>query len=82
MIDLRVEKPILLRVFAKSCLDEARDYDTIRKWWKRGLVADRLTGKRVKLETVRLTNGRATTMEAYNRFMRKLQGFDGDGAPE
>jgi hypothetical protein len=74
MIDLQVEKPILLRVFGRH-LSEQRDYDTVRKWWRRGLVIDRLTGQRIKLETVRLTAGRATTMEAYNRFLRRLNGF-------
>lgn len=74
MIDLRLEKPILLRVFGKH-LPEQRDYDTVRKWWRRGLVADRETGRRVRLETVRLTSGRATTMEAYDRFIARLSGF-------
>jgi len=74
-IDLRVEKPILLRVFGRH-LQEPRDYDTVRKWWKRGLLADRGCpgGKRVKLETVRLTGGRHTTMEAYGRFIARLNG--------
>lgn len=74
MIDLRLEKPILLRVFAKTCLDESRDYDTIRKWYARG-VLNRHTGKRVKLEVVRLTNGLHTTREAYDRFLDRLNGY-------
>jgi hypothetical protein len=72
-IDLRVEKPILLRVFGKH-LKEPRDYDTVRKWWKHGLLADRgqPKGKRVRLETVRLTGGRHTTIQAYERFIASL----------
>ena len=77
-IDIRLEKPILLRVFART-LSEPRDYDTIRKWWKRGLIVDRETGRRVCLETVRLSGGRCTTKEAYERFIARLNGFcDGE----
>jgi hypothetical protein len=72
-INLRAEKPILLRVFAKSCLNEERDYDTIRKWWKHGLL-NRATGKKVRLEVIRLSNGMHTSMEAYDRFLMRLNG--------
>jgi len=73
MIDLRVEKPILLKLFGRH-LPEPRDYDTIRKWWKRGLLLDRRKprGKRVKLETCRIVGGLATTLEAYARFLDRL----------
>jgi hypothetical protein len=77
-IDLRVEKPILLRVFART-LSEPRDYDTILKWWKRGLL-NRDTGKRVRLETVRLSSGRYTTQQAYDRFIGELNGSFHGGA--
>lgn len=78
MIDLRVEKPILLRVFGRH-LPEPRDYDTVRKWWRRGLMVDRETKRRVKLETVRLSAGMHTSMEAYHRFIERLNGFDHGG---
>ncbi len=75
-IDIRVEKPILLRTFAKR-LSEPCDYDTVRKWWKRGLLIDRSNprSKRIKLEVVRLSNGLATTWEAYARFIERLNGM-------
>lgn len=74
-INIRVEEPILLRLFAKR-LSEPCDYDTVRKWSRRGLLIDRSNpkSKRVKLEVVQLPRGMATSWEAYARFLERLNG--------
>jgi hypothetical protein len=79
MIDLAKEQPLPLRIFARRLRDPL-DYDTVHKWWRRGLL-NRDTGKRVKLETVRLSTGRCTSMEAYWRFIERLNSFH-DGGDE
>jgi hypothetical protein len=69
-INLNKEVPVLLREFGKL-LPERVPYYTLRRWWRAGCT-NRETGANVKLETVRLPTGRATTMEAYNRFVANL----------
>lgn len=79
MIDVRKETPILLSEFAKRM---KRDYDTVRKWCNRGVIADpaRPEKGRVKLEAIWLTDGRATTVEAYQRFIEKINSARGIGS--
>lgn len=46
-------------------------YDTVWKWWKLGRV-NRETGTVFYLETVDLTSGRCSSIEAYWRFIERL----------
>jgi hypothetical protein len=69
-INLNKEVPVLLREFGKL-LPERVPYYTLRRWWRLGCT-NRETGETFKLETVRLPTGRATSMEAYNRFVANL----------
>lgn len=80
MIDLRTEKPVSLRAFAQEM---KIGYDTVRKWWKRGVLldrADRSKGK-VKLEVIRLTSGHHTSREAYCRFIEAINAAQGVEQP-
>lgn len=49
-------------------------YHTVMEWWRNGRLSD--SGVLVKLETVKLTNGRGTSLAAYKRFIAKIN----DGA--
>jgi hypothetical protein len=71
MIDLDKEAPILLADFGRLI---KKHYNTVHRWWRRGLKVERDDGNSrvVKLETVRISNGRATSVEAYDRFLDKL----------
>jgi hypothetical protein len=74
------EQPILLRELARI-LPSRPNYDTVLKWCRRGLVYDRGEKKkrRIKMEAVRLTNGLGSSMQAYSRFINRLNGMDGEG---
>jgi hypothetical protein len=71
MIDLDKEAPILLADFGKLV---KKHYNTVHRWWRRGLKVDPNDpdSPTVKIETVRISNGRATTVAAYDRFLAKL----------
>ena len=73
MIDLGKEEPITLTEFGRQY---DKHYNTVYRWWKKGIAPDRSKPKRrIKLETVILPHGRATTHEAYQRFVDKLTEF-------
>ncbi|WP_436715475.1 hypothetical protein U8335_23800 [Roseiconus lacunae] len=44
---------------------------TVRRWVTQGRTSQ--SGKLVRLETVRLTNGRGSSIERYKEFLQRLQ---------
>lgn len=74
MIDLRREKPIPL-LQLKRVAGVNRSKTTLFRWARSGAVS-RVTGDRVRLETIYQGNARCTSIEAYWRFMFRLNGTD------
>lgn len=68
-INHREEKPVLLSEFGKL-LDPPITYWTVRDYWETGRESE--SGKVVRLETMLTPTGRATTLEAYHRFIDQL----------
>lgn len=50
-------------------------YPTLLGWCRAGRV-NRLTGKRIFLEQIRLPSGMHSSLEAYLRFLNKLNSLD------
>jgi hypothetical protein len=80
MIDLRTEKPLLFAALAKRLGVQCQ---TVRKWWKRGVLLDRSAPSKgkVRLEAIRLTNGFHTSEEAYQRFVDRMNEARGIQVP-
>lgn len=51
-----------------------RDRKTIFNWCTKGLLLDRFNAKsgRVRMESILLTNGHASSLEAYWRFIERI----------
>ena len=63
------EKTILLSDFGRQ-LPDKRKYEAILRWTTHGRTGVR--GKRIKLERVQTPGGWATSLEAYQRFLERL----------
>ena len=64
------ERPVLLGNLGKR-LGQRMPYQTVYSWVSKGLLNTH-TKKRHYLATIRLPSGLATSIEAYMRFLRKL----------
>ena len=71
MIDPRNDVLILLRDFAKKLPGEPT-YQTVWSWAKYGRRKLGPEGKIVYLETVKIPQGRCTTLNAYYEFISNL----------
>ena len=65
-------KAIPLRDFGRT-LETKRTYKTVLGWCKGGKL-NRRTGERVKLEAVYLPSGLCTDVDAFIRFVERLNG--------
>jgi hypothetical protein len=71
-IDLNTEVPVPLSDFGKL-LPTKVAYRTVFGWYDPGTM-NQTTGQRICLETIMLPVGRCTSMEAYHRFIARLNG--------
>jgi len=67
-IDVTAEEPILFSEGKKKLPDQPT-WNQLNYWAETGII---VRDRRVKLESVRLPRGKATTMSAYRRFIEKL----------
>lgn len=74
MIDLRREKPFPL-LHLRRVAGVNRSKTTLFRWARVGAVS-RVTGDRVRLETIYQGNARCTSLEAYWRFMFRMNGTE------
>jgi hypothetical protein len=65
-------KAVPLRDFGRK-LSPRRAYQTVRGWCVIGKLNPK-TGQRIKLESVYLPAGRCTDMDAFLRFIERLNG--------
>ena len=75
MANIDPTKAVPLKDFGRQ-LSPRRSYHTIRGWCLDGKL-NRRTGERVKLESVYLPAGLCTDVDAFLRFVERLNGADG-----
>lgn len=74
MRTMRVCRETTIYLSDKNKLPHKVTLRTLRNWITRGLISD--TGERVTLEYAKIGGALATSLEAYERFLKRLNGED------